>query len=357
MIFQGHTLQDLLLYIAVGLTLSFAFINGFHDGGNVIATAVCSRSMSPHRALLLASVAEFIGPLVLGTAVANTMAGGIFRLDLLEQLSSVQLSLMVIAAVSGASAWNLLTWFLSLPSSSSHALIGGLIGAGLFAMGRSGIAVESVVKGVAVPLLISPLIGGIAGIIVFSSIKALFLKAHRGVRHLFGTLQKPCVVVLAGSHASNDAQKAMGVIALVLAGGSGELHGELHLPGWVVISCAAALALGLSTGGWRMVKTVGYNIWRMEPVHSFASQFTAMSVIGIASVLGGPVSTTQVVASSVMGVGAAKRLGQVRWTEAQNIAYAWFLTLPAAALAGAFMCLVLNRVAAGEWIFLHSFTD
>jgi PiT family inorganic phosphate transporter len=300
--------------------------------------------MSPLKALLLAGAAEFIGPLVLGTAVAHTMAASIFNLDLLEKLSSIHLFTMIIAAVGGATAWNLLTWFLSLPSSSSHALIGGLVGAGLVAMGRFGIATEDIIKGVLVPLFVSPLIGGLFGIVVFSTVRALFARAHRGVRHLFETLQKPCVVVLAGSHASNDAQKAMGVIALLLASGTGELHGKLHLPLWVVISCAAALALGLSTGGWRMVKTVGYNICRMEPVHSFASQFTAMSVIGIASMLGGPVSTTQVVASSVMGVGAARRLGTVRWSEARNIAYAWLLTVPASALAGAVMCVVLNRI-------------
>jgi PiT family inorganic phosphate transporter len=166
-------------------------------------------------------------------------------------------------------------------------------------------------------------------------------------------MQQPCVVVLAGTHASNDAQKAMGVIALVLAGGTG----EVHLPLWVIISCAAALSLGLSTGGWRMVKTVGYNICRMEPVHSFASQFTAMSVIGMASVLGGPVSTTQVIASSVMGVGASRRLGTVRWFEARNIAYAWFLTVPASAFAGAVMCVLLNRIVEGNWGLLHPLID
>jgi len=350
-------LESGLLYISIVLTLSFAFINGFHDGGNVIATAVCSRSMSPLKALFLAGTAEFIGPLVLGTAVAHTMAANIFNLDLLEKLSSVGLFSMVIAAVSGAAIWNLLTWFLSLPSSSSHALIGGLIGAGLVAMGRFGIAAESIIKGVLAPLLVTPVISGLVGILVFSAINALFAKAHRGVRHLFETLQKPCVVVLAGSHASNDAQKAMGIIALVLAGGSGDLHGEFHLPLWVVVGCAAALALGLSTGGWRMVKTVGYSICRMEPVHSFSSQFTAMSVIGIASVLGGPVSTTQVVASSVMGVGAARRLGAVRWSEARNIAYAWFLTVPASAFAGAVMCVVLNRIIEGKWGLLHPLVD
>lgn len=347
----------MLLYISIGLTLSFAFINGFHDGGNVIATAVCSRSMSPRKAIFLAGMAEFIGPLVLGTAVAHTMAANIFNLDLLEKMSSVHLFSMIIAGVGGATIWNLLTWSLSLPSSSSHALIGGLVGAGLMAMGRFGIAAESIIKGVLVPLLISPLIGGLVGILVFSAIRATFARAHRGVRHLFETLQEPCVIVLAGSHASNDAQKAMGVIALLLAGGSGELHGELRLPQWVVISCAAALAVGLSTGGWRMVKTVGYNICRMEPVHSFASQFTAMSVIGIASLLGGPVSTTQVVASSVMGVGAARRLGTVRWFEARNIAYAWFLTVPAAAFAGAVVSVVLNRIVEGNWGLLHPLVD
>jgi PiT family inorganic phosphate transporter len=336
--------EDPLLYVAIGLTLCFAYVNGFHDGGNVIATAVCSRSLNPRFALIMGGLAEFIGPLVLGTAVASTMAESIFRVDLLERLPPSTLCTMIIAAVSGAMAWNLVTWVLGLPSSSSHALVGGLVGAGLVTMGRPGVALEGIVRGVVLPLLISPIIGIVIGYIFFGVIKASFGRAHRAIRHLFEVFQKPCVIFLAGSHGSNDAQKSMGVLAMLLAAGGGELHGELHLPHWVVVSCAAALAVGLVTGGWRMVKSVGYGICRMEPVHSFASQVTAASVIVTASLMGGPVSTTQVVASSVMGVGAQRRLGTVRWSAARNIAYAWFLTVPASGGAAAAICWAMERL-------------
>jgi PiT family inorganic phosphate transporter len=339
--------SDPLLCTAVGVTLCFAFVNGFHDGGNVIATIICSRSMRPVRALALATVAEFVGPLVLGTAVARTMAESILKPDLLEQLSPARMHLMIICGVGGAVFWKLPTWFVGLPSSGSHALIGGLVGAGVVAMGRNGVEVEKVIRGVVLPLLATPLIGLILGFIVFAAIRSIFERANRGVGQFFAALQKPTMFFLAASHGSNDAQKSMGVIAMILAAGSGEMHGELPLPTWAVLSCAAALAVGLSVGGWRIVKSVGYGICRMEPVHSFASQFTAASVILTASLVGGPVSTTQVVASSVMGVGASRRLSSVRWSAAGHIAYAWLLTVPVSAGlgAGAFWC--LSRIIVG----------
>ncbi len=270
--------MDLLFYIAVGVTFCFTFINGFHDGGNVIATVISSRSMRPVRAIALATVAEFIGPVVLGTAVASTMATGILKPDSLEHLPAEQLYLMIISGVGGAILWKLPTWFLGLPASGSHALIGGLVGSGVVALGVSGVAVDKVVRSVVLPLLVSPFIGILMGFLVFSVLRGLFGRANRGMGQFFATLQNPTLIFLAASHSSNDAQKSMGVIALILAAASGEMHGELHLPAWVIVSCAAALALGLSTGGWRIVKTVGYGISRMEPVHSFASHVSAASV-------------------------------------------------------------------------------
>jgi inorganic phosphate transporter, PiT family len=331
---------DPLFYTAVGITLCFAFVNGFHDGGNVIATIICSRSMRPVNALVLAALAEFVGPLVLGTAVAQTMASSILKPELVEQLDPARMRLMIICGVGGAILWKLPTWFIGLPSSGSHALIGGLVGAGVVAMGHTGIEVEKVLRGVALPLLLTPVYGLIFGFLVFAVIKSLFERAHRGIGEFFTALQKPTVVFLAASHGSNDAQKSMGVIAMILAAGSGEMHGELPLPTWVALACAGTLSLGLVLGGWRIVKSVGVGICRMEPVHSFASQFTAASVILVASLVGGPVSTTQVVASSVMGVGASRRLSSVRWSAAGTIAYAWFLTVPVSAGlgAGAFWC-------------------
>ena len=260
------------------------------------------------KALLGATAGEFIGPLLLGTAVAHTMAVGIIKPELVQRLSSGNVYLIIIAGVGGAIIWNLATWFVGLPSSSSHALIGGLLGAGLASAGTGGVAVANMFEMALLPLLISPVIGFVLGFLVFSSIRACFAGAPRRVGKFFVTLQTPSMLFLAGTHGSNDAQKSMGVITILLAAASGTGPGDFHVPGWVVVSCAAAVALGLSFGGWRIVKTVGSGICRLEPVHSFASQLTSTTVILGASLLGGPVSTSQVLASSVMGVGASHRL-------------------------------------------------
>ncbi len=335
---------DHLLYISIGLALTFAFVNGFHDGGNVIATIICSRSMHPLKALGAATLAEFIGPVVLGTAVSQTIFGNILNRQVLENLSPTTLSLMIVGALAGAIVWNLVTWWLRLPSSSSHALIGGLIGAGLAVMGATGVAVDKLVGSVVAPLLGTPFVAFLGGLLTFSSIAGLFAQAHRRVGRLFVVLQKPCMIFLAASQGSNDAQKTMGVIALVLAASGGPFQENTPLPHWVVLGSAAALAAGLCVGGWRIVKTVGYGICRMEPVHSFASQLAASAVILAASLAGGPVSTTQVVSSAVMGVGASRRLSGVRWSTAGSIAYAWFLTVPISAGLGACAAWILIRL-------------
>ena len=332
-----------LLYASIGITLVFAFINGF-DGGSVIATLVCSRAMRPRRTLVLATLAEFIGPLVLGTAVARTMAGSILQPGLVEQLPAQDAYSMIIAAVGGAIMWSMFTWLLRLPSSTSHALIGGLIGAGLISMGSSALQVNGLIKRVALPLFASPFIGLVVGFMIFSILRGLFSHAHRGVGHVFVMLQKTCMLFLAATHGANDAQKPMGVIALVLAAGSSGARPDFFIPQWVIISCACAIALGLSVGGWRIAKTVGFGICRMEPVHSFASQISTTSVVLVASLAGGPVSTAQIMSSSVMGIGAARRLSGVRWSVAFNIVYAWFLTIPISAALGAGGCYVLRGI-------------
>ena len=332
----------MLLYIALALTLCFAFINGFHDGGNVIATIICSKSMRPMKALIGAALAEFVGPLLLGTAVAHTMGVGIMKPELLKQLLSGNVYLMIIAGVGGAIIWNLATWFLGLPSSSSHALIGGLLGAGITSAGISAVAITNVVEMVLLPLLITPLIGfvfGIPGILVD---QACFTGA-RSVGRYFVTLQTPSMLFLAGTHGSNDAQKSMGVIAILLAAASGTEIGDFHLPEWVVVSCAAAVALGLSFGGWRIVKTVGYGICRLEPVHSFASQLTATTVWYLRRLYWVvPLAQARALASSVMGVGASHRLSAVRWPVTANIAYAWIFTVPISAVLSAGVCWILE---------------
>ncbi|MEW6352297.1 MAG: inorganic phosphate transporter [Thermodesulfobacteriota bacterium] len=337
---------DQLLDITIGLTFCFAFVNGFHDGGNVVATIIASRSMRPVSALLLASSAEFAGPLLLGTAVAQTMAGSILEPSMLELASADKVYVIVMCALAGAIAWKLPSWYLGLPSSASHALLGGLVGAGVVCMGTSCVVVDKLVRGVILPLLLSPLAGIVLGFLVFSMIRGLCRTAHRGIGHLFRALQRPTMIALAAGHGSNDAQKSMGLIAIALAAGTGEMHGQLVLPGWVIWGCAGALAVGLTLGGLRLVRTVGFGISRLEPVHSFASQFTALSVVLSTSLLGGPVSTSQIVASSVMGVGASRRLSGVRWSSASSIVMAWLLTVPVCALVSAGLYWVLGPILA-----------
>jgi inorganic phosphate transporter, PiT family len=336
----------IFLYLAIALVLAFAFINGFHDGCNVIATVISSRSIEARKALFWAALAEFVGPLVIGTAVAQTIATSLIDPGHMATLQPGALRLMIIAAVVGAIAWNIVTWIWGLPSSSSHALVGGLLGAGAVALGTQAIVLERVLWGVVLPLFLSPAIGAVAGMIIFVVIRGFFGQAHPSVRFLFTGLQKPGMIFLAASHGSNDAQKSMGLIGLVLVAGHLVPGEPVPIPFWVILACAVCIALGLSTGGWRIIRTVGYGIFRMQPIHSFASQASSTAVILTASILGGPVSTTQVVASSVIGVGASRRLNAVRWTAARNIAYAWLFTIPVSAALGAGLCWILLRAMA-----------
>ncbi len=333
-----------LVISTIGMSLCYAFVNGFHDGANVMATVICSRSMTPYKALALSAISEFIGAILLGTAVAAAISGSILNTSQLAMLKPEQVYLLIISATSAAIIWNLITWILGLPSSSSHALIGGLMGAGILTMSIDGIDLDKLIQGVILPLIVSPLAGLFAGYMIFSMIKSAFARAHRSASHFFRFIQAPAMCVLAAAHGSNDAQKAMGVIAMVLAAQMGVEQEGITIPNWVMVSCAAAIALGLSTGGWSIVRTVGFGICKLAPVHSFSSQAGSALVICLASIFGGPVSTTQVVSSTVMGVGAAKRLAAVRWTTTVNIVYAWALTLPVVALISAGIYWALIRI-------------
>ncbi len=340
-------MTDPFFDIAVGLTFCFAFVNGFHDGGNVVAATICSRAMNPLRALLYASIAEFIGAVLLGTAVAKTMSSCVLRPDMVEDIQPHALYIVVCSAMAGAMSWKLPTWYFGLPSSGSHALIGGLVGAGIVGIGVHSIMVDKVVRSVLVPLLVSPFLGIFLGYFLFSIIKRLFGHAQRRIGQFFAVLQRPVMVLLAAGQGSNDAQKSMGVIAIVLSASVHHVEGDLILPQWVLYSCAAALALGLLAGGWRIVKTVGMRISRMEPVHAFAAQLSSAIIMLGASVFGGPVSATQVVGSSVLGVGASRRASGVRWSAATQIAYAWVLTFPVSMVIGAGFC----------WLLIHFFAS
>ncbi len=325
-----------LLHVSVGIALCFAFINGVHDGGNVVATIIGSRSMNPYRALLFATLAEFIGSVLIGTAVAKTIIG-ILNPETMARLSQTTIQLIVISASAGAILWKVPTWFLGLPSSSSHAIISGLTGAALVAAGREGVDILLVLYSVVVPLVVSPFIGLLVGYLCFSIIRALAGQADRSIGRFFVTIQKPLMMVLAASQGSNDAQKTMGMIALVVLAPNVQHHTIDQLPHWVVLSAAASIALGVAAGGLRIVKSVGYDLFRMRPVHSCASLLSSMSVVLGASILGGPVSTTQIVGASVMGVGASRRLSAVRWQSARNIGYAWFMTVPICAVLSGFV--------------------
>jgi inorganic phosphate transporter, PiT family len=334
-------LTDPFFDIAIALTLCFAFVNGFHDGGNVVAATICSRAMNPWRALFYAAIAEFIGPVLLGTAVAKTMSSCVLRPDMVEDIQPHILYIVVCSAMAGAMSWKLPTWYFGLPSSGSHALIGGLVGAGAVGIGVQSIMIDKVFRSVLLPLMVSPILGIFLGYFLFSVIRSLFAGAHRRIGQFFAVLQRPVMALLAAGHGSNDAQKSMGVIAIILSASVHQVEGALILPEWVLYSCAAALALGLLAGGWRIVKKVGTGISKMEPVHAFAAQLSSAVIILGASLFGGPVSATQVVGSSVLGVGASRRASGVKWSAATQIAYAWILTFPVSMLIGAGFCRLL----------------
>ena len=320
------------------IALLFALINGFHDGCNVIATIVTSRSMSPRRALLLACTAEFIGAIALGTAVALTIGKGILSSQVFA-LPMITIQKILLSTVIGAILWNLITWFIGLPSSSSHALVGGMVGSGVVSIGLSGVMWKSFFFKVILPLLMAPLLGFIGGIIIMRLSLAIFRNRKPSITIVFKKVQALTMIFLAGSHGSNDSQKAMGIIALSLtAYGSG----SFSVPPWVMVSCAAAISVGLSFGGWRIIKTIGKQVSKMTPLHSFDSQISSGIIIYFSSIFGFPVSTTQIVGSSVMGVGTGYKAKSVRWSITKDILTAWLITIPATGLiaAATFMLLI-----------------
>jgi PiT family inorganic phosphate transporter len=324
----------------VALALFFDYSNGFHDAANVVATIIATGAMEPRMALGLAALAHFIGPFLFGTAVAQTIGKGIIDISAFDQ-SQTGLSIsLVIAALIGAIAWNLTTWFFGLPSSSSHALIGGMLGAVLVAYGHEKILWKGVLYVVSI-LFISPVLGLIFGTLFFKATFRLSHNATPTINNFFRKMQIPSSIALSLSHGANDAQKSMGVItmSLVILG----ISPTFQIPLWVIASCAAAIALGTASGGWRIIKTLGSKIYRLRSVHAFCAQTSSAAVILGAAMMGGPVSTTHVVSASIMGVGAGQRLSSVRWGVAKNIILAWFITIPASAVMAG-LCFYLIRV-------------
>jgi PiT family inorganic phosphate transporter len=322
--------QELLLVIA--LALLFDFLNGLHDSSNIVATMISSRAFRPGVALALAGAAEFVGPFVFGVAVARTVGDEIAR--------SEALNLDVIAAcLVGAIGWNLITWFLGMPSSSSHALIGGILGAVLAGAGPAAVQAGGLYR-VLLALFASPVIGFIAG---FGITRLIFLAARNAspaINTLFRRAQLVTAVGMAFSHGTNDAQKTMGIITLSLV--IGGAIPAFHVPLWVIAASAGAIALGTSFGSWRLIRTLGGKFYKVRPVHGFSAQLTSALVILSASLVGAPVSTTQVVSSAIIGVGSSERLGQVRWGVVGGIVTAWLITIPSSALlsAGVYWLLV-----------------
>ena len=321
-----------LVIIVIILSLVFDFLNGVHDSSNVVATMISSRAFSPKLALGVTAIANFVGPFVFGVAVAETIGHDIVS----PQSINAQ---VLIAALLSAIVWNLLTWFFGFPSSSSHALIGGIIGAVIFSAGWEAIHLGGLEK-ILIALFVSPIIGFIFGFIILKLILRLSWKATPRINTLFKKSQLFTALALALSHGTNDAQKTMGIITLALVTG-GYLQ-EFIVPVWVIVLCASMIALGTALGGWKLIRTLGGKFFKIRPVDGFASQLAGASVIIGASLVGGPVSTTQVVSSAIMGVGAADRVNKVRWSVAQEIATAWLSTIPVTMLIGAGFTLALK---------------
>lgn len=330
---MDHTL--IWIGIIVVLALSFDFSNGVHDAANAIATTVTTRALSMGRAVAMAAVLNLLGAVV-STAVAKFIGKGLVDAHLVTLP-------IVAAALVGAISWNLLTWYYGLPSSSSHALIGGLVGAALFALGPSSVHVEGLVKTL-IALVTSPLAGFAAAFLLMRALlRVVRDRPYTPTMRGFRRLQIVSAAFMAFSHGSNDAQKTMGVVTLALISGH-LLPDKAAVPLWVILCSAAAMALGTAVGGWRIIKTMGSKLVDLTPAHGFAAETAAAAVILVATHLGLPISTTHVIASSILGVGATRRANSVRWGTATNIMLAWVLTIPGAGLVAGLIALAVRHL-------------
>jgi inorganic phosphate transporter, PiT family len=327
--------MTLALFAVLVMAVLFDYINGFHDTANAIATSVATRALRPAHAILMAASFNFIGAFA-GTAVAKTIGAG-----LVNDATTTQT--VVIAALAGAITWNLITWLYGIPSSSSHALIGGLLGATLLASGTGAVKWDGLVGKVLIPLVSSPLVGFVGAFFLMIALYWIFRKARRQpLSRRFRRLQVLSAGYMAFSHGSNDAQKTMGIITLALF--SAKVIPTNEVPVWVIVLAASAISLGTAIGGWRIMGTMGHKVVDLEPIHGFAAETTAATVLLATAHFGMPVSTTHVISSAIMGVGSSKGARGVRWGVARNILFAWVLTIPAAATVGALTWFVLNAL-------------
>lgn len=331
-----------LLVLVVLLALAFDYINGFHDTANAVATVVSTNVLPGRTAVLMAAALNFVGAFS-GVGVAKTIGEGIANPADITQT-------VVCSALLGAIFWNLLTWYYGIPSSSSHALIGGIVGSAWCHESLNGVAAGEAIHGLVTSrgvrlaleaLILSPVFGMIGGFLFMVALMWIVRrKKPESVNRAFRSLQLVSAGFMAFAHGSNDAQKSMGIIAMALATHAtgqklADAHVSVHVPTWVIVSCATAMALGTASGGWRIMKTMGHKIIRLRPINGFAAETAAATVILSASALRAPVSTTHVIAASIMGVGASKRVSAVRWGVAKNIVLAWILTIPISALVAA----------------------
>lgn len=327
---------SLSVYVVILLAVAFDFINGFHDAANAIATSVSTRVLSPKQAIMMAAVLNLVGALV-GTKVAKTVGAGILDNSAVTQYT-------IIAALASAILWDILTWYLALPTSSSHALIASMVGAGIATAGGTSVLKMSGIEKVLVGLIFSPLVGFLAGLAIMVGLMwALRRTSPSVVTKRFKKWQIVSAAFMAFSHGSNDAQKSMGIITMALVT-SGHLSG-FDVPLWVIIVCGLAMAMGTAGGGWKIIKTLGMKLAHLKPVHGFAAETAAAAVIEGASFMGLPLSTTHVISSTIMGVGASKRFSAVKWGVGGSIVMAWVLTLPACAALAWVLCRLLMLFA------------
>jgi PiT family inorganic phosphate transporter len=341
----------LLALATVVIVLVFDYTNGFHDAANIVATVIASRAMTPAQAVVIVGVFEFLGPLLGGTAVANTI-GKFVALDGVAPVLSLSI---LLCGLIGAIVWNLGTWYFGIPSSSSHALVGGLIGAVVVSVGADHVVwgfaelanghVTGIMKVIAA-LLLSPLIGFWVGFLVHRLLRSFLMASNPAANSRLRAAQFVTAAGLAFSHGANDAQKSMGILTLVLL--LGGFIPTFEVPFWVMLACATAITLGILSGGWRIVRTLGFAIYRVRPIHALGSQLTSAAIILAASAGGAPVSTTHVVATSIMGIGASERPRAVRWSKAREIALTWVITIPGAALVAIQAYALVNLFLGGK---------
>ena len=325
----------LTLAAVVILAIAFDYINGFHDTANAIATSVATKALHPRHAIAMAAAFNFIGAFA-GTAVAKTIGK-----SLVDEATTTQT--IVAAALVGAIVWNLITWRWGIPSSSSHALIGGLLGATLIAVGPQALLVEGIIGKVVVPLVTSPLAGFGIGFVLMIALYWIFRGfARKPLARVFRVLQVFSAGYMAFAHGSNDAQKTMGIITLALFAAG--VIPTVDVPTWVILVAATAISAGTAVGGWRIMKTMGHRVVELEPIHGFAAETTAATVLLATAHLGMPVSTTHVISSAIMGVGSSRGTRAVRWGVARRILAAWVITIPITAVVGAATWLALNAV-------------